>query len=338
MTTAATGPQIDHRDLAWAPDELLDGYESAPLGPATLVRRTGRPAAPRGVVLHVHGYNDYFFQAHLADALNDAGYVFYAVDLRRAGRSLLRPVPVADGGVGPLRPPHFTTSLREFGLDLDAASAAVRDAEPGLPLAVHAHSTGGLTSAMWAHAHATDGDGGGPDALVLDSPFLDLTGSWLSRQVSSGVLGVLGRMRPLAVLSTHPSTYATFQLAANGGRWDFDTRLKKPEGQPARAGWLRAVRRAHGRLVRGLGITVPVLVARSASSGPDCLDNPDLDRQDTVLDTVRIGHLAPRVGSDVTELLVPDGVHDLCLSREEPRALYLTAVTEFLDAGLGRDA
>ncbi|WP_277210178.1 alpha/beta hydrolase [Isoptericola croceus] len=311
-------------DLAWEPDVLLDGFVSAPLGPATLVRPDARPGAARGVVLHVHGYNDYFFQTHLADAVRDAGYAFYAVDLRRGGRSLLRPSDDAGAEAG--LPPHFTTSLREFGVDLDAALRQVRMLEPGLPVAVHAHSTGALTTTMWSHARGGDG----PEALVLNSPFLDLAGSWLSRQVNTGVLGVLGRLRPLAVVSTHPSVYATYQHADNGGRWRFDTRLKKPEGQPARAAWLRAVRRAQLRLARGLDVACPVLAARSAVSGPDSPDNPGLDWQDTVLDTAQIARLVPRLGADVTEIVVADAVHDLSLSADGPRRQYLGAVTQFL--------
>jgi alpha-beta hydrolase superfamily lysophospholipase len=315
-----TAPPID--PLVWEPD-VLDGFSSAPVGPATLVRRDGRPGVPRGVVLHVHGYNDYFFQTHLADALVAAGYVFFAVDLRRAGRSLARD-PGPDGRT--VVPPHYTTSLRDFGADLDAALAHVRALEPGLPVAVHAHSTGGLTTSMWAHARGALC----PDALVLNSPFLDLAGSWLSRQVNTGVLGVLGRVRPLAVVSTHPSVYATYQHVSNGGRWQFDTRWKRPEGQPARAAWLLAVRRAQLRLARRLDLTVPVLAARSASSGPDSPDNPGLDRQDTVLDTVQLARLIPRLGRDVTEVVVDGAVHDLALSADGPRQVYLDAVVRFL--------
>ncbi|PFG43268.1 alpha-beta hydrolase superfamily lysophospholipase [Isoptericola jiangsuensis] len=301
---------------------LLPGYLAAPVGPATLVRPEREPDDPRGVVLHLHGYNDYFFQTHLVDALADAGFACWAVDLRRAGRSVLR---APDEW-----PAHWTASLPEFWADLDAAVAAVRAAHPGVPLAVHAHSTGGLTAATWAHARGGDG----PDALVLDSPFLDLDGSWLARTVRTGLLEVLGRTRPLAVVSTHPSVYATYQHVSNGGRWDFDTRLKRPEGQPARAAWLRTVRQGQLRVARGLGIACPVLVGRTAESGPDRADNPRLDAQDTVLDTVRIGHLAPRLGADVTQLVVDGGVHDLTLSADGPRTEYLTGVTEFLDRSL----
>ncbi|MFC7877115.1 serine aminopeptidase domain-containing protein [Isoptericola sp. NPDC057391] len=314
----------------WRVDRLLGAaFEERPLGPATLVRAVDRPQRPRAVVLHVHGYNDYFFQAHLARAVVAAGHAFCAVDLRRAGRSLLDGGPGADD---PL-PPHYVASLREAGADLSAAAHAVRELEPGLPLVVHAHSTGGLGAALWAHA-ARDDPAHGPDLLVLNSPFFSLSGSRLADAGRSAVLELLGRRRPLAVVSANRSEYATYQHASHGGRWDFDTTLKRPEGLPARAGWLRTVTRAQARLARGLAVPGPVLVARSDSSGPDRPDNPRLDAQDTVLDVGRIAALTHRVGADVDALVVPGGVHDLALSADAARRTYLDGVVAWLDARL----
>jgi alpha-beta hydrolase superfamily lysophospholipase len=62
---------------------------------ATLVRRLARPNQERAerptrrAVLYVHGFNDYFFQTHLADFFAERGWDFYALDLRKYGRSLL---------------------------------------------------------------------------------------------------------------------------------------------------------------------------------------------------------------------------------------------------------
>lgn len=91
---------------AWRPD-LLDGFEQLSLPitepqvypgepedteiTATLVRAArrlddaGEPG--RTAVLYVHGWNDYFFQRHLADYWTRHGYAFHAIDLRRYGRS-----------------------------------------------------------------------------------------------------------------------------------------------------------------------------------------------------------------------------------------------------------
>jgi len=283
----------------------------------TLVRPLRGPDAPRGVVVHLHGYNDYFFATHLSDAFHDAGWAFLALDARRAGRSL-RPGDV----------PHYQGDLREQASDLTRAVAAARRAWPGVPVVVHGHSTGGLVAALWAHAHRGDREHAehrGADGLVLNSPFLSFERSWV-RPLQDGALRPLARRAPLRVVASSPSPYAGRLLE----RWDFDPSLKRPEGVPVRAGWLAAVRAGQLRLARGLAIDVPVLVARAARSGADAGAGPDLDAVDTVLDVATIAALGPRLGADVRELVVEQGVHDLALSRTAPRTTYLTALTDFL--------
>ena len=321
--------------LTWADDDHLPGFvvARAPASPVVagtpaasvaagrsdpeyaLVRRKEAPRRPQGVVVHLHGYNDYFFQTHLASAVEDAGWAFLALDARRAGRAWR---------LGEV--PHYQDDLREQGTDLTAAVTAARLLHPGVPVVVHAHSTGGLVAALWAHAHR---ERGGIEGLVLDSPFLG-AGSVFAPVVGDEVLRALARLRPLTPLSSRPSVYATHLLAANGGRWDFDTRLKRPEGIPARAGWLSAVRQGQARVARGLEISCPVLVAHSDTSGPDRNENPDLDRQDIVLDVRTLARLAPGLGADVDVRVIAGGVHDLALSAPEPRAAYLATVTGFL--------
>ena len=84
----------------WRRDVLGEGYESRTIplmdddaGPvvATLVRYQGHAAsspAPRFIALYIHGRNDYFFQRELAQNIADCAGAFYAIDLRRYGRSL----------------------------------------------------------------------------------------------------------------------------------------------------------------------------------------------------------------------------------------------------------
>ncbi|MFS0704384.1 alpha/beta fold hydrolase [Cellulomonas sp. 179-A 9B4 NHS] len=335
MTEATDGgagrPRTADDAAGWDPDPLLTGHEvrtlpgwrpgSGPSWPAvraggaapvlTLVRPVDQPPAARGVVVHLHGYNDYYFETHLAAALRDAGWAFLAVDARRAGRSL-RPGDV----------PHYQGDLREQASDLGRAVAAARTAWPGVPVVVHGHSTGGLVAALWAHAHRVRG---GADAVVLNSPFLSVERSWVT-PLQDQALRPLARSAPLRVVSSGPSLYAGRMRE----RWEFDTELKRPDGVPVRAGWLAAVRSGQRRVARGLDIAVPVLVARSARSGADLAEGDDLDTVDTVLDVSTIAALAPGLGRDVREVVVEDGVHDLVLSAEGPRGVYLNALTCFL--------
>jgi alpha-beta hydrolase superfamily lysophospholipase len=310
----------------WEPDLLGPGWERTTLAlsatdpdlVATVVRRTpGRGAAAGGpAVLHVHGFNDYFFQTHLADAFEARGHTFYAVDLRRCGRSW-RPGQV----------PHYVDDLAEYRADLGLAARLVRDELGHDRLAVHAHSTGGLTAALWANSPAGRD---AVDALVLNSPWFDLHARWFQRVVSTWVLDTLGPIDRMRVIADGPSAYSWHLHAANGGRWDYDRTLKPAEGFPVRAGWLRAVRRGQARLARGLSIPAPVLVCTAAETGPNNRDNPLLDAQDTVLDVAQIRARAPRLGEDVTVVAVPGGIHDLALSADGPREEYLRTVTSWL--------
>lgn len=337
MTLQAALTHDDGPLGAWVPDLLLPGYEACRL-PAwvppeaslasrlavagrddpvlTLVRPVDGPADPRGVVVHLHGYNDYFFQTHLVDALAEAGWAFLAVDARRCGRSW-RAEEV----------PHYQADLREQADDLGRAVRTARELHPGVPVVVHAHSTGGLVASLWSHAHR---ERGGPDALVLDSPFFSVTNSWI-QPLADSALPALARRTPLRAMSHAPSRYAARLLE----RWTFDTTLKTPDGVPARAAWLAAVRAGQRRVGRGLAVPVPVLLAHSARSGLDALDNPDLDSQDTVLDVVPMAQLGLGVGPDVTEVSIDGGVHDLTLSTDVPRAEYLETLVGFLGTRLG---
>lgn len=302
----------------WQPD-ILPGFAQRPVEAATLVKHLNQPEAPKGVVLHVHGYNDYFFQTHFAEALTDAGYAFYAVDLRNAGRSL------KEGGIA-----HFTTDLHQPAGDLAAAAQAVRTAHPDLPLVVHAHSTGGLIAALWAHAYRNEtGVKAPPEALVLDAPFFEVPGTFFKR-AGAWAAAPAGRLRPTTALSASPSAYTTAMHVSNGGRWSFDAALKNPDGVPIRLGWLRAVRAGQGRVDRGLDIQGAVLLAASAASSSSH-DSDLLDSTDTVLDVSAITSRADKLGANVTVLQIPGAVHDLTLSADEPRLKYFTELIDWLD-------
>src|ERR1044072_928893 len=109
----------DSQPPPWADDQELPGFQSLTLrfpddydGPvaATLVRcRTASPS--RKAFLFVHGWNDYFFQAHLAEPCNAHGFNFYALDLRKYGRSLQH------AGARSLHP-NFCKDIREYFSDI----------------------------------------------------------------------------------------------------------------------------------------------------------------------------------------------------------------------------
>lgn len=296
----------------WQPDDLLEGFEQLRLefppdydGPvvATLVRLPG----PRreDAVLYVHGFVDYFFQVHMAQRFAAEGYAFYALDLRKHGRSLLAG-----------QHPCFCSDLSEYYADLTRAIEVVAGEQGGARLLLAGHSTGGLLASLYAQegeARARIG------ALWLNSPFFDfyMPRSMRPQLAAAAALGLLfpflknpERLSPLYPMSLHKSHH---------GEWEFDLRFKPIEGFPTYFGWLAAIRRAQARVHAGLAIACPVLVMHSDRSERAKEWRDSLMSADAVLDVADMKRWGPGLGGDVTLCEIPGGLHDLVLSRREVR-------------------
>ena len=149
---------------------------------ATLV--TLEAARPNGrAVLHVHGFADYFFHTEYARWWADRGYTFYAVDLRKYGRSLREH-----------QTPHYVSDLHEYFAEIDLAWWRITQRDGHREVIVSAHSTGGLTVSLWAHERR-------PSellAMVLNSPWFDMQGSaWLRSPAARVAIERLGTARPM---------------------------------------------------------------------------------------------------------------------------------------------
>jgi alpha-beta hydrolase superfamily lysophospholipase len=311
---------------SWDVDVLGAPYEqrTLPLGHddqgevvATLVRRRAEQPTDRAV-LYVHGYVDYFFQTHLADHFVSQGYDFYALDLRKYGRSLRSH-----------QTPYFCRSLTEYFADLDAATKVIREDDGHSTLLVNAHSTGGLITPLWAHRVRGQNV---VDGLSLNSPFLDLNVPWMLKTIGTDVIGVnVGALRPYQQMPVSmPSFYGRSLHRDHQGIWDYDLEWKPITGVPVYAGWLRAVRAGHRRIKAGLAIDVPVFVACSTLTYRAPKWDESVLRTDAVLDVEHIASNAHRLGRTVTLARIEDGVHDLTLSAEPARTRYLDALTRWM--------
>ena len=313
----------------WSPD-FLGGYETtelvladaepAPGEPsdvepvATLIRKSG-PRVGSRAALYVHGWNDYFFQTHVADYLTDLGYDFYAIDLRRYGRSL-RP--------GQLR--GFITNLDDYSVELDAAADLIAVDHDRLLLM--GHSTGGLVTALWA-AHNADR----LEALILNSPWLDMQGAAIVRTLGSPVIDRLGSRSPTSIIRLPDLGFNARSMHISlGGEWDYDLTLKSTPGLPIRTGWLRAILLGHQKVAAGLGIGVPILVLASATTEFSRRWHEGLRTVDSVLDVEQIAARAVRLGPHVTVVRIPEGLHDLTLSAPQVRKQALDEIGRFVEA------
>lgn len=314
----------------WEPDVLGPGYEACtlPLADddegevvATLVRHrppSDEPVRPARAVLYVHGWNDYFFQTGLAEYWAAQGAAFYALDLRKYGRSLR-----------PHQTPNYVDDLATYDEDLAAALARIhRDLGRRARVLLMGHSTGGLVGVLWAQRHP-----GAVTGLVLNSPWLELTGSSVMRNLGTPLVQQLARTRPKApVLTIDPGFYTRTISSELEGEWTYDARWRPTPFFPIRPGWLQAVLNGHAQVARGLDLTVPVLMAASARSviGPRWRE--DMRETDTVLDVDLLARRAVLLGSVVTVVRIPGGLHDLTLSATPARERFYAELTRWLIA------
>lgn len=317
----------------WIPDELGEGYEqhTIPLGTdpdgegeveATLVRRVPGETYETAV-LYVHGFSDYFFQRELAEFFAERGFAFYALDLRKCGRSR------RDGQTG-----HYVSDLALYDTELNASLAIIREETGGKPLVLSAHSTGGLIMALWLdrlNRRPGGSKGAGIVGAVFNSPWLDLQGAPWMRTVGTTAIATVARLKPKSIIKLPPTdAYGSSLHVSANGEWDFNTAFKPLEGFPVSYGWLTAIRRGHAALHKGLDIGVPSLVLRSTRSRFARRYSEDIDNADAVLDVKQIARWAGCLGDQVTVVPIEGAKHDVFISKEEPRRAAYDAVDNWL--------
>jgi alpha-beta hydrolase superfamily lysophospholipase len=316
-------------NIDWHPDTLGDGFEAASLalrpGPdgdlvATLVRHRAAPSPSRRAALYIHGYNDYFFQRELAAWFAARGIDFYALDLRRYGRSLR-----------PGQTPNYTSDLKEYDEDLDDA-VEVMLAEGHERLLMAAHSTGGLIVPLWAARRR-----GLPfDGFILNSPFFEFKQPAVVRAAVGRASSLVARWQPMRILpGTGDSLYGDSLHVSRRGEWDYDLRLKPSPSFPVRLGWVNAIVDGHHTLHGGLGLKAPALVLASTRTVTAKAWDDDLLRGDAVLDSESIARWAPALGRHVTVVRIADGLHDLTLSRRPAREATYETMATWLAAWVG---
>ncbi|MCW2835126.1 MAG: ytpA [Nocardioides sp.] len=306
-------------DVLGAPytQQTLDlGTDSEGEVVATLVHLAATVPTGRAV-LHVHGFADYFFHTEYAEWWAARGYDFYAVDLRKYGRSLREH-----------QTPNYVEDLTEYYEDLDAAWAVIT-ADHTSVLAT-AHSTGGLTLPLWLHERQPPELAG----VLLNSPWLDMQGAaWLRSLPGRAALDQIGVRQPRRVIPRTVSGYYTRSLHRDhDGEFDFNLEWKPMQSWPVYAGWLRAVRQGHSKIHRGLDIAAPTLVLSSSRTAYPSEMGEDVHTSDVVLDVRQIRRWASSLGPHVTSIGIEGARHDVVLSLPDVRAQVYAEIDRWLAA------
>ncbi|WP_034285572.1 alpha/beta fold hydrolase [Schaalia suimastitidis] len=336
----------------WRQDILGKDFESRtlPLLPdnegecvATLIRhvpawdpalRTPEPF--HFVALYIHGRNDYFFQTELAECITGSGGAFYALDLRKYGRSL-RPGQT----IG------FVDDMSTYDEDISEALDVIREEVGSLPLVLIGHSTGGLLTTLWAHRHP-----GAVAGLILNAAWLEMH---TMASMRPAIHTLLGRITPYYPTLEIPGGEGTdhYHPSLRGGwvnsgfdlpesllpypkdpavaGWDYVTEWKRPGGYPVFAGWLEAVMAGHNVISKSARIDCPVLSMMSTSTYFDSEPSPKVFTSDVVLDVDVVAARSARLGPLVT-IARFDGKHDLFLSDPHVRRQIYATMSAWLSA------
>ena len=266
---------------------------------ATLVRKKSAQATKKAV-LYIHGFCDYFFQTEMAEQFNQHGYDFYALDLRKYGRSKL-----------PHQKFYYLLDLREYDAEITKALEIIGQENHNQVL-LAGHSTGGLITTLYA-AHY-------PDhrlikALWTNSPFYDFYKSVIEKKVGIPLLSEVGERLPNAKFPSGLNQWYTPSLHKDFyGEWDFNLNWK-PKSLPfVHLCFVNAIHKAQKEIHRGISLNIPTLIMHSHQSKYPKKWGVDAQQSDVILDVKDMTHNAKKMKGDVQTLAIKNALHDLVLS------------------------
>lgn len=297
--------------------ELEDDYEGRVI--ATLIESPNNKANKKPV-LYLHGFNDYFFQTHVADQFNQNGYNFYALDLRKYGRSLL-----------PHQHPNYCRSLTEYFEEINR-SVEIIQTHTDEKITLIGHSTGGLIASVYLNIGKYRDKF---NRLILNSPFLDFNINLFQRFFLLPMAGPVSALFPFAA-QKKPFSHLYGASISNSkyGEWDYNKDWKPMNGFPAYFKWIYAVNRAQKKIRKHSNIDLPILILHSERSTKPDKWKDILRRSDMVLDVRHIRKYGVELGPQVTLSAIEDAIHDVYLSQPEVREEAFKITFDWLNNAL----
>lgn len=252
----------------------------------------------RKCVLYIHGYIDYFFHPHLGEKFNAHDYDFYALDLRKYGRSLLEH-----------QHPNYCKDINEYFEEISISIREIQNTSSSICLL--GHSTGGLIASNYMN---NGKERNLIDCLILNSPFLDINQSKLEKSFSISIAKVVSKLSTYSKINGVLSpAYAQSIHKDFYGEWDFNQDWKPIKGFPTYFKWVVAIERAQKKLEES-NITAPILVMHSSDSIKISTFSKEAMSKDIVLNIKDIKRVGKKLGDRVTLLKIDNAMHDIFLS------------------------
>ena len=282
--------------------EFPDDYDGKVI--ATLVRKKAVQATTKAV-LYIHGFIDYFFQTEMAEQFNQHGFDFYALDLRKYGRSRLGHQQL-----------YNVRDLREYDAEISKSLEIIQQ-EGHDAVLLCGHSTGGLITTLYA-AHFPDH----PliKGLWANSPFYDFNMSEFEKTKALPQLSKLGRLLPnLPMPSGLNPWYVPSIHCHYSGEWNFNLEWKLPKYPKVKLSFIRAIHEAQKEIHAGVTVTVPTLVMHSHQTTNPKKWGIEAQTSDVILNVDDIQKYAEKIQGDVRTQTIENGLHDLVLSSKTVR-------------------
>lgn len=317
---------ISSDSVEYRPDILGDDFEQAPLDlpndyegqvVATLIRKKAAEPTQKAV-LYIHGFIDYFFQTEMAEQFNQHGFDFYALDLRKYGRSYL-----------PRQKYYNVHSLSEYDAEITEALKIIGQ-EGHDAVLLCGHSTGGLTTTLYAAHHPKH-----PliKALWLNSPFYDFNMSALEKKFAIPKMSALGKRFPNMLFPSRLNKWYVPSLHADHhGEWRFNLEWKKPRYPLVRLSFVHAIHEAQKEIHQGVRLDIPALLMYSHQTTYPRKFNRDAQTSDVILNVTHMVKYGKKINGDVTLCEIQNGLHDLVLSEKPVREKVYVELFSWLES------
>jgi alpha-beta hydrolase superfamily lysophospholipase len=282
----------------------------------TLIRKRNSNDSVKAI-LCIHGFNDYFFQEVIAEEFLKKGYNFYALDLRKYGRSIL--------------PNHKINNMRdlaEYYQDLDSALSIIKK-EGNEKVVLYGHSTGGIIVTLYA----ADRKGNELfDSIICNSPFYDFNMPNYEKKYGIPLISVIGRIIPnVPILGGFSKFYGKSLHKSDFGEWDYNLNWKPHVAPSVNAGWINAIHLAHLRIANGVAVNMPILILHSHKSVYPKVWSTEMFEGDAILNVTDIKEKSKMVTAPMKEVIAVDGaIHDMILSKKPVRNRVFEIIFEWL--------
>ena len=293
---------------------LADDYEGDVV--ATLIRRNSKTKTGKAI-LYIHGFNDYFFQEEMAKKFNNQGYNFYALDLRKYGRSYLSHQKL-----------NNVRSLIEYDEEIDLALQIIKS-ENNNQVILKGHSTGGLIVTNYAGNHLNNNLFHG---IICNSPFYEFNLNIIERKIGIPILSMLSTYFSNKLISSGFSKLYGYSLhEKKHGEWNYSLTWKPHEIPKVNLGFISAIHNAQKKIQNNLVIDVPLLVLYSNTSIYENHWSEKFKEGDAVLNVNHIRNYASKIEGNVTSFEIENGMHDLILSKKPVRENVYKKMFEWID-------